>query len=352
MGIARIIFPLAAVAALFLSCTNPPYRGDDILGAEEFVLDSYKIKEGKFSILELEGKPYEPLSPDLLEEYEDTIIDGDVLSIILFHPTRHDLIQAVAGIGNSVGFHVTNSQVVLPDLGLVSVGGLTLEQARVKIQHTYRKEIADVEVFLNYRGREVRKVDLAGEVALPTMTVNGKIRLFDVLAAARVSPESNLFMSYLVRDNHYVPVDMERLLKQGDMSQNVVMRGGDKIYIANASSSSLMVLGEVAREGIIHLPQGSMPLRHVIAQAGGLLPSGDRSFIQIIRGNVTRPRIYTLNWEHIIKLPTDALLVMPGDILYVAATPVSEWNRFVNQLIPTITAYELFNKHVKGVILP
>ncbi|MBP9841933.1 MAG: SLBB domain-containing protein [Simkaniaceae bacterium] len=340
------------MAFAYLGCTNPPYRGDDILGAEEFVLDSYKIREGKFSILELEGKPYEPLSPELLDEYEDTVIDGDVLSIVLFHPTRHDLMQAIASIGHSVGFNVTEGHIVLPDLGLVNIGGLTLEQARLKIQDTYRSQIADVEVFLNYQKREVRKVDLAGEVAIPAMPVNGKIRLFDVLAQARVSPNSNLFMSYLVRDNHYLPVDMDRLLKQGDMSQNVVMRGGDKIYIAQAGASSLMVLGEVAREGIISLPNGSMPLRHVIAQAGGLLPSGDRSFIQIIRGNVTRPRIYTLNWEHVVKLPTDALLVMPGDILYVAATPVSEWNRFVNQLLPTITAYELFNKHVKGVILP
>ena len=351
MGFARVIFPYFLILGC-LGCTNPPYRGDDILGAEEFVLDSYKIREGKFSILELEGKPYEPLSPDLLDEYEDTIMDGDSLAIVFLHPTRSDLTQAIAGIGNSVGFNVVKSHIALPDIGSVEVGGLTLDQARLKIQQAYREQIADVEIFLNYRGREIRKVDLAGEVAIPRMVVNGKIRLFDVLAEARVSPHANLFMSYLVRDNHYLPVDMDRLIKQGDMSQNVVMRGGDKIYIANASASSLMVLGEVAREGIIHLPNGSMPLRHVIAQAGGLLPSGDRSFIQIIRGNVTRPRIYTLHWQHVVRLPTEALLVMPGDILYVAATPVSEWNRFVNQLLPTITAYELFNKHVKGVILP
>ncbi|MCH9614686.1 MAG: hypothetical protein SP1CHLAM54_13500 [Chlamydiia bacterium] len=323
-----------------------------MVGADEFVLDSYKIREGKFSILEMEGKSFESLSANLLDEYPDTLIDGDVLTIIVYHPSRVDLVQAIGGISSTLGFPVSGGVVRLPDLEPIKVEGKTLDEAREAIQDAYAKQISNLEVFLSYKNRQVRKVELAGLVSTPNIPVNGKMRLFDVMAQARVPTNANFFKSYVIRDNEYLPVDINRLMTLGDMSQNIVMRGGDKIYIADTGASSLMVLGEVAGPGVIPLPTGTMPLRHVLAAAGGLLGSGDRSYIQILRGSITQPKIYTVNWQHVVRLPTDSLLVIPGDIVYVAATPVAEWNRFVNAMLPTITAYELFNKHVKGVILP
>lgn len=340
------------VLAFLLSCTNPPYRGEDVLGADEFVLDSYKIRDGKFSILELEGKPLELLKPSLLDEYKDTLQDEDVLNIAIYHPSRRDIVAAVAQIGATIGYRIENGKVQLPDLQPVEIQGLTLEEAREKLEKEYQKEISNVEVFMSYKARRARKVELAGLVSMPDIPVNGRIRLFEILANARVPTNANYFKSYVVREEKMVPVDMYRLMAEGDMSQNIVMRGGDKVYIADQGASSCMVMGEVRREGIIALPSGKMPLRHALAEAGGIPESGDRSYIQIIRGNIAKPKIYTLNWKHVVRLPTDALLIMPGDIVYVAATPIAEWNRFVNSMLPTVTAYELFNKHIKGVILP
>ena len=135
-------------------------------------------------------------------------------------------------------------------------------------------------------------------------------------------------------------VDMNRLLKQGDMSQNIVMRGGDKVYIAEPSAASLMVMGEVGREIAIALPSGSVPLRLALAQAGGIPFTGDKSYILVIRGNIAKPKIYTLNWEHVIHLPNDSLLLMQGDIVYVAAKPITEWNRFISQLLPSFSGVD------------
>ena len=134
------------------------------------------------------------------------------------------------------------------------------------------------------------------------------------------------------------------------MSQNIVMRSGDKIYIAEPSATTLMVMGEVRQEKVIDLPNGFMSLRQALAMSGGIPFTGDKGFIQIIRGNVVRPKIYTLDWKHIIRLPSSSLLLMPGDIVYVAATPITEWNRFVTQVFPTLTGIELFRKGVSGVV--
>lgn len=320
------------------------------MGADEFVIDSYKIRQGKLSILEMEGECLSTLDPELLCEYKDLLEDGDVLRIALYHPKRVDLIEAVARIGREVGFRVENGAILLPDLRAVTVAGLTLDEARRKIEGAYRREIADVEIFLAYQEREVRKVELAGLVATPSVPVNGKMRLFDVLSQAKVPIDAGLFKSYLVRGDAPLPIDMYKLMVEGDMSQNVVMQGGDKLYIAGSGSANVMVMGEVAREGIVDLPRGYLPLREVLAKAGGIQFTGDKKYIQIFRGNLLKPKIYNINWKHLIRLPSDSLLVMPGDIVYVAATPITEWNRFISQLFPSLTFIDLFCKGYGGII--
>lgn len=332
-------------------CSNPPYQGPDLLGADEFVLDSYKIKQGKFSILEMEGEPSQELSKQLLEEHPDVIENGDVLNIAIYHPSRHDITEAVQAIGQHIGFKINGGNVVLPDLGSIALEGLTLQEAREVIQEAYARDIEDIEVFLSYKDRLEKRVEFVGEVFCSSVTIDGKTRLFDVLAKAKVSPEANLFKSYVVRQQKLLPVDMHKLVKEGDMSQNIVMQGGDKIYIAQASSSTVMMMGELTQRGLVNLPNGYLSLREALAKAGGIPFTGDRAYIQVIRGNILKPKIYTLHWKHIIHLPTESMLLMPGDIVYVAATPITEWNRFVSQLFPSFTAIDLFSKNLGGIIL-
>lgn len=352
----RSLFHLAyLLLALFSFCScSGPYMGKDLFGADEFVLDSYKIREGKFSILEMEGKAVDDLDEDLLNEYQDRICEDDVLQIALYNPKRNDIVSAVEAIGGTIGYRVVGGQITLPDLPPVEVAGLTLEEARQKIQTHYQDQIRDTEVFVGYRERIVRKVELAGLVAVSSIPVDGKIRLFDVLSKAQVPVEANLFKSYVIREGDMLPVDLNQLMKEGNMCQNIVMRGGDKIYIAEPSAASMMVMGEVSRERAISLPRGFISLRHALAEAGGIPYTGDKSYIQVIRGNIAKPKIYTLNWEHVIHLPNDSLLLMPGDIVYVAAKPITEWNRFISQLLPSFTGLEVVGKGAGsiGVYLP
>lgn len=341
------------IGLIFLGCLvgcSSPYMGKDIFGANEFVLDSYKIREGKFAILEMEGVEMQELEEELLAEYSDAICDDDVLVIALYHTKRQDIVEAVRQIGSSVGFRVAEGKVHLPDMPPVEVRGLSLEEARQKIQEHYHRSIQDMEVFVSYKDRYKKKIELAGMVAVPSLPVDGKLRLFDVLSIARVPPEANLFKSYLIRQGELIPVDMHRLLKEGDMSQNIVMQGGDKLYIADPSAASLMVMGEVGRERVISLPSGYMSLRHALAEAGGIPFTGDKSYIQVIRGNICHPKIYTLSWEHVIHLRNDSLLLMPGDIVYVAAKPITEWNRFISQILPSFTGFDAVGGHLHVLV--
>jgi len=123
-----------------------------------------------------------------------------------------------------------------------------------------------------------------------------------------------------------------------------VMKGGDKIYIADPSASTLMVMGEVGCESVLSVPHGFMSLRKAIASAKGIPYTGDKSYIQIIRGSIVKPKIYILSWEHVIHLPNDSLLLIPGDIVYVASKPLTEWNRFISQLLPSFSGMEVITR--------
>lgn len=330
-------------------CTNAPYRGCEVLGADEFVMDSYRIREGKFAILEMEGDCCLDLCCDDLEEYSDLIHDGDALQIALYHPTREDLVRCIQTVGSTVGYRVTCGKVTLPDLGPIEVAGLTLEEAREKIRSRYCEEIKDVDVFISYADRLHRKIELMGLVQVPAVPVDGKLRLFEALSIARIPPNANFFKSYVIRDDQLMGVDLYKLVKEGDMGQNIVMRGGDKIFIADSAASSLMVLGEVGQQRVVDVPNGFMTLKQAIAEAHGMAITGDKGYIQVIRGSLINPKIYTLHWRHLVQLPNDSMLLIPGDVVYIAATPLTEWYRFVNQLLPSFIGFDLVTKGVKSI---
>lgn len=312
----------------------------DVFGADEFVIDSYQIRQGKLAILEMEGMGLEELCDDAMEEYQDAICEDDILTIGIYHPTRKDLMEAIRQINDNVGFRVRNGQINLPDIAAVRVAGLTLDEARESLEDEFRKQIRDVEVFIDYTDRLSRKVDLAGQVAIPCIPVDGRMRLFEVLATAKVAPNANFFMSYVVRDGCQLGIDLHKLMNEGDMCQNIVMRGGDKIFIADAKDSRVMVMGEVAYPRPVNVPYGFISLREVLVEAGGIPFTGNRNCIQVIRGDLLCPKIYNLSWCHITHLPNDSLLLIPGDTVYVSEKPITQWNRFISQVLPTVAIFK------------
>jgi len=325
---------------LLTGCSRSVCRDYAVMGADEFVADSYCIRQGKLAILEMEGIEVGALPPDAMEEYIDVISEDDILNIVVYHPSRKDLMESFQFINNAVGgFKVINGQIDLPDIKSIPVAGLTLEEARRMIQYELRQQIRDIEVFVNYRDRLSRKVELTGMVATSTVPVDGRIRLYEVLAKAHVPPNANLFMSYVIREGCPLPIDLHKLVNEGDMCQNIVMRGGDKIFIANPADSTVMLMGEVRSPKAVNLPYGFMSLREALVSAGGIPFTGDRRHIQVIRGNLKCPKIYVLSWEHIIHLPNDSLLLMPGDTVYVSETPITQWNRFIEQLLPSFYSF-------------
>jgi len=328
---------IALIPFLFFISCSPQCFDYCVEGADEFVIDSYQIRHGKLAILEMEGHCMGELPFDAMLEYEDVIAEDDILNIAVYHPSRRDLMDSINFINQTIGFKVTNHCIDIPDIPPVYVAGLTLTEARETLNEAYRDHIHDIEVFITYKDRLARKVDLAGLVSVPYIPVDGKMRLYEVMCKARVPTNANFFMSYVERSGELLPLDMHRLMVEGDMTQNIVMRGGDRVFIADPKESRAMIMGEVARPIAVSLPAGYMSLREALVIAGGIPFTGNKNCIQVIRGSLVNPKIYTLSWQHIIHLPNDSLLLIPGDTVYVSEKPITKWNRFISQLLPSMS---------------
>jgi polysaccharide export outer membrane protein len=343
----RSILALLFLSIALTSCCQVRCRYP-VVGADEFVIDSYKIRQGKLAILELEGFEIEELTDGDLNEYVDYICDGDVFNIAVYHPVRHDLMEAIRFINVEVGFKVRDGMICIPDLSPIIVVGMTLEQARDAIQDAFREQVKDIDVFISYKERSLRKVELTGDVAVPTVFVDGRIRLYEVLALAKVPNTANFFKSYVIRGCKQLAVDLQKLMQDGDMCQNIVMRGGDKIFIANANDARVMVMGEVGIPMPISVPKGFISLREALVAARGIPYTGNRNCIQIIRGNMIEPKVYMVSWDHVVNLPNDSLLLMPGDTVYVSETPLTRWHRTWEQILPLSTqvmaGYAIYDK--------
>lgn len=329
----RLIF----LCFLLTSCV-PPIYDQTTYGIDEFIIDSEEIAKGKQAIDALEEHFDDDCEKAPCSESSECAIDGDELSISLYCPRRPDLNEVFQYLYQTSGFCVHEGHIQLPKIGTIDIEGLSLNEIKKAIQNAINEEWKDVQVYVGFKKQKTRFVQVIGAknsmIALDKTTT-----LYEVIAKAGLFPYANLYKSYLVRDGCKIPVDFYQLIHKADQSQNILMKGGDQVYIAKMDAVTVMLTGEIRRPMVVPVPYGCMPLLHALAVAGGVPFTGDKQAIIIVRGEMQHPKIYQLNWKEIIHQPNDSLLVLAGDVIFISETPLVQWNRFINQLQPSINCF-------------
>ena len=71
---------------------------------------------------------------------------------------------------------------------------------------------------------------------------------------------ADLSHSFLVRQGQMLPVNFDRLLRQGDLAQNVYLQPDDFVYLPSSLSRDIYVLGAVRAPKVVgYLNQGTLP---------------------------------------------------------------------------------------------
>lgn len=107
------------------------------------------------------------------------------------------------------------------------------------------------------------------------------------------------------QDTAPIRVDLQRLLRQGDMRLNLVLEPRDVIHIPAAvkgvsASNAINVFGEVSRPGSIEIPETGMTIIDAIFAAGG--------FSQWAAPRRTRVLRMQDGKEHMIKVDVSAVM--------------------------------------------
>ncbi len=96
-----------------------------------------------------------------------------------------------------------------------------------------------------------RRISILGSVRSPGIVkLRNATTIMDAISqAGGLSDDADLRESIVLEGGQILPVNLERLFKQGDMRQNVYLRPNSSVYIASTRFNSAYVIGEVEHSG-------------------------------------------------------------------------------------------------------
>ncbi len=240
----------------------------------------------------------------------------------------------------------TDGCITLPLIGDINIEGLTMEDATARIDEKYKRYLVEPRCILMPKEINSGSFTILGKVNFPNIyPIGRKMYLADAIAKAggfavgqfRASTIelADLEHSYIIRNANVLPVDFIRLIRNHDMLHNIPVRPGDYIYIPSARNQEVYVLGAVlAPEAYGY--HDDMTVTHAIAAARGFVTGSQQKDICVLRGSLSNPVVYNINYNMVRTGQQLDFKLMPGDVVYVPSTPLWKWSEIVNQVLPSI----------------
>jgi protein involved in polysaccharide export with SLBB domain len=181
-----------------------------------------------------------------------------------------------------------------------------------------------------------RRIYVLGKVQKPGVyTIRQEIPILHAifLAGGLVEPAANLAGAFVIRGKERIPVDLRRLIQNGDLSQNLLIRHEDTIVVPEGGEmlNTVFIMGEVNKPGAYPRAE-ALTLMKLVSLAGGFARFAAPSRVTLIRENgvdgengapkakqKTRVRVDVNAIQRDPKANPDIALE-PGDIVVVPQT--------------------------------
>jgi polysaccharide biosynthesis/export protein len=191
---------------------------------------------------------------------------------------------------------------------------------------------------------KIMEVVLLGEVNEPgRYKVRRRTTILDALAVGGgIRPETAvLSMAYVARGGSVLPINFKRLIDMGDLGQNILLQDNDVIYVPSSQDNKIFVLGEVRRPGLVRFAE-PIDVVEAISEAGDFEITANRSQVVVVRGAPHQPKVYAINALKMLRGDTaERFFLDRRDIVYVPRTAIANWNVFISQILPTLTAINI-----------
>jgi polysaccharide export outer membrane protein len=287
-------------------------------------------------------RPKDPLAAEAAK-WEYRIAPYDVLSVIVWdHPELTipaGEFRPAEAFGNAVQ---ADGTIFYPHVGVIQVVGKTLPEVRILIAERLRRVIENPQLDVRIAAFRGQRMQVTGEVVLPSTVpiTDVPLRVQDAIAAARgLTPEAWTRSVALTRAGRTYRLDLQAFYDEGDSSQNWLLQHGDVVHVPSRGENKVFVLGEVRMPSSKLMVRGRMSLAEAIGDSEGFDPVTSKpSDIYVFRGRYEVPQVYRLNASSAeAMLLATHFQLEPLDVVYIAPYGLTNWNRIVSQILPTIS---------------
>lgn len=231
----------------------------------------------------------------------------------------------------------------VPFIGSVRAEGLTISQLEKLVAKPLAADFfVDPEINIVIKEYHSLQYYISGAVGSPGLyEMKSKATLMELIAKAGGVSSNRGNIAYILHQstNHVSPekknhslfsnkdpvkINLKKLLDKGDMSQNIVLRSGDVVYIPlqaslNLSESKIYVEGEVKDPGVYDYQEGLTALNACI-MAGGFSKFAAPNRTRIIRQNGKQQIIIKINLNDVKKGKIPDAEIKPGDRIHIPET--------------------------------
>ena len=270
--------------------------------------------------------------------------NGDVLQIIVWD---HPELTIPAGSfrdaetsGQQIG---DDGYLYYPYVGMVKAAGMNIAALRDVLTDRLSTYIQDPQLDVRVVGFRSKRVYVVGEVNNPgllplddvPLTIADAISLSGGLTEDAYKSGVNVS-----RGDSVYEIDLRALYDYADSSQNLMLRHGDIVNVLDRSQQKVFVMGEVLRPGSVEIINGTLNLSATLGEVGGVRQiSATQSAVYVIRGSDSDdPQIFHLDAQYATgMLLAERFEMQAQDVVFVDAAGVSQWNRVISQLLPSIS---------------
>ncbi len=270
-------------------------------------------------------QPAPPVAPPASQDYR--VGPKDVLDITVYDEPDLSKKLRVSG----------NGSISFPLIGKIQVQHLSTTEIEEHIERMLSpRYLLHPQVSVQVAEFESQKVFIVGAIDAPiNFTLRGKTTLLELLSqTGRLGRgEGGGQSGFLVVFRHIatedgqgkplrkevqpIRIDLDRLLRQGDMTLNLVLQPHDVIYVPEPDM--VFVFGQVNSPGPVPLSEGGMTLVEAISKAGGFTKVAAPSRTKVLRMVDGKEHRIGVNVSSIIKRGNRSkdIELKPDDIVVV-----------------------------------
>jgi polysaccharide export outer membrane protein len=213
-------------------------------------------------------------------------------------------------------------KIALPLVGEVQAAGRTAAELTQHLTDEYAKKVRSPVVTVSLREVNSYRFYFVGKVARPGMyTARSEVTLLQAISmAGGIQDGADLAQAYVARGKDRVPVDFVRLMRRGDLTQNITLNADDTIVLPDNPQHVIYVMGEVKQPGMLpFVKERGWTVTKAVAAVGGFTQYAARSRSYLIREEGGRKLTIPIDFNDLMKNPEAGkdVPLSAGDILVV-----------------------------------